>query len=167
MADDERTVGENDIYALPEEGYEYRNTSYMPTAYDNLDIAPETESYPNRGRDEGGYRILDLPRVPKLSQVVGPSAIMLGASLGSGETLFWPVLVAQHGWALYWAFFIGVITQFFINTEIQRWTLATGESVFRAYERINRFWPFLFLCMGFVSLGWPGWAASAAKVSAV
>lgn len=167
MADDERTVSEDDIYASPEEGYEYRNSSYMPTAYDNLDIAPETESYPDRGRDEGSYRILDLPRVPKLSQVVGPSAIMLGASLGSGETLFWPVLVAQHGWALYWAFFIGVITQFFINTEIQRWTLATGESVFRAYERIHRFWPFLFLFMGFVSLGWPGWAASAAKVSAV
>jgi hypothetical protein len=138
----------------------------MPTAYDNLDVAPEASGYPDRGADGGRYRILDLPRVPKLSHVVGPSAIMLGASLGSGETLFWPVLVAQHGWALYWAFFVGVFTQFFINTEIQRWTLATGESVFRAFERVGRGWPLFFLVLGFVSLGWPGWAASAAKVGA-
>ncbi|MFC6864611.1 Nramp family divalent metal transporter [Halomicroarcula sp. GCM10025817] len=157
---------EGTVYMSEEEGREYRSSSYMPTAYDNLDIAPETPEFPDRGRDDG-YRVLDLPRVPKLSHVVGPSAIMLGASLGSGETLFWPVLIAQHGWALYWAFFFGVLTQFFINTEIQRWTLATGESVFRAFERVHPFWPFLFLVLGFVSLGWPGWAASAAKVGAI
>jgi len=157
---------EGTVYMSDEEGREYRGTSYMPTAYDNLDIAPETQEYPERGRS-GGYRVLDLPRVPKLSHVVGPSAIMLGASLGSGETLFWPVLVAEHGWSLYWAFFIGVILQFVINTEIQRWTLATGESIFRAFERLHAFWPAFFLVLGFASLGWPGWAASAAKVGAI
>ena len=166
MTDAEQREYEGTVYMTDEEGREYRGSSYMPTAYDNLDIAPESEGFPDRGRD-GGYRVLDLPRVPKLSHVVGPSAIMLGASLGSGETLFWPVLIAQHGWALYWAFFFGVLTQFFINTEIQRWTLATGESVFRAYQRLHPVWPLCFLVFGFVSLGWPGWAASAAKVAAV
>ncbi len=165
--EEEPAVPDEDVYASAEESLEYRGSSFMPTAYDNLDIAPDSEYYPDRGGEEGGYRLLDLPRAPKLSQIVGPSAIMLGASLGSGETLFWPVLVAQHGWALYWAFFFGVLTQFFINTEIQRWTLATGESVFRAFERIHRFWPAFFLLLGFVSLGWPGWAASAAKVAAI
>ncbi|WP_284011440.1 Nramp family divalent metal transporter [Haloarcula pelagica] len=164
MSDDDPR--EREVYATGVEGREYRSSSYMPTAYDNLDIAPDSEGYPQRGRD-GEFRLLDLPRVPKLSHVVGPSAIMLGASLGSGETLFWPVLIAQHGWALYWAFFFGVITQFFMNTEIQRWTLATGESIFRAFERVHRFWPLFFLLLGFVSLGWPGWAASAAKVGAI
>ena len=163
MSDEDR---ESDVYTTAEEGLEYRGSSYMPTAYDNLDLAPDHSAYPERGDDDGRYRVLDLPRVPKLSHVVGPSAIMLGASLGSGETLFWPVLIAQHGWALYWAFFVGVFTQFFLNTEIQRWTLATGESVFRAFERVHRFWPLCFLVLGFVSLGWPGWAASAAKVGA-
>jgi len=167
MTDGRHEDGDSDVYASDAEGREYRGSSYIPTAYDNLDIAPETEAYPDRGRDDGAYRVLDLPRVPKLSQVVGPSAIMLGASLGSGETLFWPSLVAEHGWALYWAFFVGVLTQFFINTEIQRWTLATGESVFRAFERVHRFWPLLFLVLGFVSLGWPGWAASAAEIGAI
>ncbi|MFT4923116.1 MAG: hypothetical protein ACI8XM_002340 [Haloarculaceae archaeon] len=167
MTDRTQEVRDEDIYTSQEEGREYRGSSYIPTAYDNLDIAPESDSYPDRGREDGSYRVLDLPRVPKLSHVLGPSAIMLGASLGSGETLFWPTLIVQHGWALYWAFFVGVLTQFFINTEIQRWTLATGESVFRAFERVHRFWPLFFLVLGFVSLGWPGWAASAADVGAI
>jgi hypothetical protein len=166
MTDEDGDARAGAVYTTESEGRQYRGSSYMPTAYDNLDVAPEASGYPDRGADGGRYRILDLPRVPKLSHVVGPSAIMLGASLGSGETLFWPVLVAQHGWALYWAFFVGVFTQFFINTEIQRWTLATGESVFRAFERVGRGWPLFFLVLGFVSLGWPGWAASAAKVGA-
>jgi len=167
VSGEENEVRTDDIYASEAESSEYRGSSYMPTAYDNLDIAPESAGYPNRGRDGGGYRVLDLPRVPKLSRVIGPSAIMLGASLGSGETLFWPTLVARNGWVLYWAFFVGVLTQFFLNTEIQRWTLATGESVFRAFERLHRHWPLVFLVFGFVSLGWPGWAASAAEVGAI
>lgn len=167
MSDDRRMVSDGDVYTSEDEGRVYRASSYVPTAYDNLDIAPEAEAYPDRGRDEGGYRVLDLPRVPKLSHVLGPSAIMLGASLGSGETLFWPVLIAQHGWVLYWAFFVGVLTQFFVNTEIQRWTLATGESIFRGFERLHRLWPLSLLVLGFISLGWPGWAASAANVGAI
>jgi hypothetical protein len=90
---------------------------------------------------------------------------MLGASLGSGETLFWPLLVGRHGWAVYWAFVVGVLTQFLINTELQRWTVATGESVFRALVRVHRGWPVVFLLFGLVSLGWPGWAAGAAEVA--
>jgi hypothetical protein len=156
---------EFDVYASEVEGKQYRGTSYMPMPYDDLPDAPDTNDYPDRG-EGGGFKLLDLPRVPKLSHVVGPSAIMLGASVGSGETLFWPVLVAQSGWALYWAFWIGVVTQFFVNTELQRWTIATGESVFRAFGRVNRFWPLFFLLAGLVSLGWPGWAAGAAQVGA-
>jgi len=167
MTDEGREVPEGDVFTSPSEGEAYRGSSYMPTAYDNLDVAPESDSYPSRGRDGGKYRVLDLPRVPRLSHVLGPSAILLGASLGSGETLFWPLLVARHGWDIYWLFVVGVLTQFFINTEIQRWTVATGESVFRGFERVGRIWPLAFLVGGLVSLGWPGWAASAAKIATI
>ncbi|WP_435157530.1 Nramp family divalent metal transporter [Haladaptatus sp. DFWS20] len=156
---------ELDVFASPEEGEQYGSSAYVPVAYDNLDTAPKTDEYPDTGTG-GRYRILDMPRVPKLSHIVGPSAIMLGASLGSGETLFWPLLIAENGWNLYWAFWIGILAQFVLNTEIQRWTLATGESIFRSFGRVNRFWPWFFLFAGFVSLGWPGWAASAARVGA-
>ncbi|MEF8881208.1 MAG: Nramp family divalent metal transporter [Halapricum sp.] len=168
MPDKTQNDRDPDIYLSPSEGRMYHGSSYVPTTYDNLDIAPESDSYPDRGSDaDGGYRLLDLPRVPRLSHVLGPSAILLGASLGSGETLFWPLLVATHGWNLYWLFFIGVLTQFFINTEIQRWTVATGESIFRGFGRVDKAWPLAFLLLGFVSLGWPGWAASAARIGTI
>jgi hypothetical protein len=156
-------VVEGDVYASEEEGMEYRGTAYTPVDYESLKVAPETSDYPDPGKG-GNFRIADLTRVPKVNHIVGPSAVMLGASLGSGETLFWPVLVAQNGWGLYWAFWVGVITQFFINTEIQRWTIATGESIFQALNRLHGIWPWFFLIAGFFHVGWPGWAAGAAKV---
>ncbi|MFB6091183.1 MAG: Nramp family divalent metal transporter [Halobellus sp.] len=154
----------NDVYASSEE-FDGPTSSYTPVAYDNLDPAPDGDAHPEEGTG-GRLKLLDLPKVPKLKHVVGPSAIMLGASLGSGETLFWPQLVATYGWTLYWIFILGVLVQFVLNTEIQRWTLATGESVFRAMGRVHPAIPLAFLVGGFLSLGWPGWAASAAKVGA-
>ncbi|MFB6122330.1 MAG: Nramp family divalent metal transporter [Haloferacaceae archaeon] len=154
----------DDVYASEAEGRQYRRTWFCPLPYEDLDEAPESPSYPDRGTG-GAFRLASLPRVPRVKHVVGPSAIMLGASLGSGETLFWPGLVARHGWGLYWAFWVGVLTQFVINTELQRWTLATGESIFRAFLRVRRFWPWVFLVGGLASLGWPGWAAGAAQVA--
>jgi len=155
----------DEVYASDIEGRQYRGTWYMPLPYDDLEEAPADEDYPDRGTG-GAFRLADLPRVPRLRHVVGPSAIMLGASVGSGETLFWPTLVSQHGWVLYWAFVVGVLTQFVINTELQRWTLATGESVFRSFVRVDPRWPWVFLVAGLLSLGWPGWAAGAAEVAA-
>jgi hypothetical protein len=130
-----------------------------------LEEAPETSAHPKTS-GKGTYRLADIPKVPKVSHIVGPSAIMLGASLGSGETMFWPTLIAENGWALYWAFWVGVLTQFFINTELQRWTMATGESIFRAFQCMSSFWPWFFLVAGFFHLGWPGWAAGGSQVFA-
>lgn len=159
------STGGDDVYASAVEGKQYRSTWYFPLRYEELEQAPSSAAYPSQGTG-GAFRLTDLPRVPRLSHIIGPSAIMLGASLGSGETLFWPVLTAQFGWAVFWAFVVGVLTQFVINTELQRWTLATGESIFRAFARVDRRWPWVFLGAGLLSLGWPGWAAGAAQVAA-
>jgi hypothetical protein len=157
---------EDDIHTTAEVGEQYRATVYRDVDYEALEVAPETSEYPSTD-GKWGFRKYDMPKVPKVSHLVGPSAIMLGASLGSGETMFWPTLVAQNGWGLYWAFWVGVITQFFINTEIQRWTIATGESIFRAFDRMGSIWPWFFLVAGFFHVGWPGWAAGASEVFAV
>ena len=158
-------VTDEDIFASPEVGEQYRQTVYRDLDYDSLETAPETSEYPETS-GEGRFKLADVPKVPQVTHIVGPSAIMLGASLGSGETMFWPTLVAQNGWGLYWAFWVGVITQFFINTEIQRWTIATGESIFRAFDRLHSIWPWFFLIAGFIHVGWPGWAASGSEVFA-
>jgi hypothetical protein len=154
---------ENDIYASSDVGEKYSDSVYRNINYGELDVAPETSNYPKTD-GEDGFRIAEMPKVPKLRHIVGPSAIMLGSALGSGETIFWPVLIAQNGWAYYWAFWVGVITQFFINTELQRWAIATGESIFRGFARLSPFWPLFFLAFGFFHLGWPGWVAGSAEV---
>jgi hypothetical protein len=99
------SAGGDDVYASAVEGRQYRSTWYLPLRYDELEAAPSAAAHPSRGNG-GAFRLADLPRVPRLSHIVGPSAIMLGASLGSGETLFWPVLTAQFGWAVFWAFVV-------------------------------------------------------------
>ena len=159
------TKRDPDVFTSEEQGEEYRDTVYRELDYTSLPEAPDTAEYPNTGERER-FRIADLPKVPKVNHLVGPSAIMLGASLGSGETMFWPTLIAQNGWGLYWAFWVGVLTQFFINTELQRWAMATGESIFRGFDRLSFAWPWFFLVAGFFNVGWPGWAAGASEVLA-
>ncbi|HET7325502.1 MAG TPA: Nramp family divalent metal transporter [Halococcus sp.] len=158
-------VARGDIYATEEEGKKYRDSVYEPLDDESLEQAPATSEYPKTD-GQGGFRIADLPKVPKISHIVGPSAIMLGASLGSGETMFWPTIVAEGSWGLYWAFWVGVITQFFINTELQRWAIATGESIFQGFNRLHGIWPLFFLVFGFFQLGWPGWAATGSEIFA-
>ena len=78
--------------------------------------------------------------------------------------------VGQVTHGILWLFTVGVLTQFVVISEIERWTVATGESVFAGMGRLTRraFWPWFFLAATLVSFFWPGWAAeSAAFVSTV
>ena len=76
-----------------------------------------------------------LPTPPKFSKMVGPSFIMLGMGLGSGELIMWPYMAANYGLGIIWAAVIGITFQFFINMEIERYTLINGESVFVGLAR--------------------------------
>lgn len=59
---------------------------------------------------------------------------------------------------------VGAFTQFFINMEIERWTLATGESATTGFCRLSRNWAGVFLLLNFVPWIWPGWATGAATL---
>jgi hypothetical protein len=80
----------------------------------------------------------DLPEPVRLRRMIGPSVILAGLSIGSGEFVLWPRLTAEWGFALFWACWVGVTIQFFLNMEIERWTLATGESACRGSGRAGR-----------------------------
>jgi hypothetical protein len=158
-------IARDEIYAPEQVGEEYRSSVYEDPNYESLETASETAEFPT-GTGRGQFKITDLPEVPKISHIIGPSAIMLGLGLGSGELMFWPTLIAQNGWGFYWAFWIGVLTQFFMNTELQRWTIATGESIFQGLDRVHSVWPWFLLMFGTFQSAWPGWAAGAAEVFA-
>ena len=45
--------------------------------------------------------------------------------------MLWPYLSANIGLAFLWAMLVGVTLQYFVNMEIERYTLATGETARR------------------------------------
>lgn len=106
-------------------------------------------------------RYRDLPEAPRWTSLVGPSVILAGLALGSGEFVFWPYITYRTGFIFFWACMLGVFTQFFINMEIERWTLATGESAITGFSRLSRHWAWVFLILNIVPWVWPGWATGA------
>ena len=72
----------------------------------------------------------NLPKPPKLAKMIGPSLIILGLGLGSGEILLWPYMSSKFGLGIIWAAVVGITIQFFVNMEITRYTIVKGQSVF-------------------------------------
>ncbi len=103
----------------------------------------------------------ELPESLPLRKIIGPSVILAGASIGSGEFVLWPYITSQVGLIAMWAAVIGVLTQYFINMEIERYTLATGETAITGFTRLWKPWAALFIVMTIVPWAWPGWATGA------
>ncbi|MBI2621669.1 MAG: Nramp family divalent metal transporter [Candidatus Levybacteria bacterium] len=108
--------------------------------------------------------VQSLPSAPPFKKLIGPSFIFLGLGLGSGEVILWPYLSANYGLGIIWAAILGVTFQFFMNMEIERYTLVHGESVFVGLARKLRWIPFWFLLSTFIPWIWPGIIASSAKL---
>ena len=109
-------------------------------------------------------RYRDLPEPISLRRMIGPSIVLTGLALGSGEFIFWPYITYKTGFVFFWACILGVITQYFLNMEIERCTLATGESVITGFCRLSFHWAWIFLILNIVPWAWPGWATGAAQI---
>lgn len=100
----------------------------------------------------------DLPE-KKLSfwRMAGPGAVLVGLSIGAGEIIIWPRTVCQFGAGVVWAAVLGVFIQVWVNLEVGRWTVATGETIYTGYSRVWRGFAPLFILL--TILGWiaPGW----------
>ena len=101
----------------------------------------------------------DLPtREKSFWKMTGPGAVMVGLAIGSGELVLWPWITAKFGAGMAWAAVLGIFMQMWINFEIGRWTLATGESAFTGFARVSRNFIILFIVMLFILAWLPGWA---------
>lgn len=100
----------------------------------------------------------DLPEPLPMKKVIGPSVLLLAGALGSGEFVIWPYITSQVGLTLVWLTLLGVLTQYFLNMEIERYTLATGETAVTGFTRLWKPWGMLFIVMTIVPWAWPGWA---------
>ena len=91
-------------------------------------------------------------------QLAGPGAIMIGLAIGAGELAVWPWVTAKFGAVMIWAAALGVFLQLWINIEIGRWAVVTGEHPYTSYARMSMGVIYAFLSLGFVGLFLPGWA---------
>jgi hypothetical protein len=127
---------------------------------------PETgavaDELPSRNLPPATYQ--DLPEPLPLRKVLGPGVVSIGIGVSSGELIIWPFITSQIGLVFLWAAVIGVLTQFFINMEIERYTLATGETAITGFSRFWKPWgPVMCLC-AILPNAWPGVATSGATI---
>jgi hypothetical protein len=95
---------------------------------------------------------------------VGPGVIVLGASIGGGEFLLGPTVFVRHGLTLLWVTSIAVFFQTVFNTELMRYTIATGEPVFTGFMRTRphaTVWAWFYAVLFFLQVGWPASAGVA------
>jgi hypothetical protein len=120
------------------------------------DVSPPGDLPPLRERD--------LPEPVPLVQMIGPSIILAGLALGSGEYILWPYITFRSGFVFFWAALLGVAVQYVINMEVMRWTLATGESAMTGFMRLSRHFAWLFLILNILPWMLPAWAQGAGKI---
>ena len=97
--------------------------------------------------------------------VVGPGVIVLGTAIGSGEFLLGPAVFVRYGLSLLWVTVLATVLQTIFNTEVMRYTVATGEPVFTGFMRTrpsSTMWAWIYVTLYFLQFGWPAFAATAA-----
>lgn len=109
-------------------------------------------------------RTKNLPTPPSIFSTLGPSFILLGLALGSGELILWPYLTANFGLGLLWGGLLGITFQYVLNTETMRYTLAWGESVFVGLRKISWLIPLWYIISTFIPWSLPGFSSAAAEI---
>jgi hypothetical protein len=117
---------------------------------------------PSRYLPQAKYR--DLPEPRSLRNYLGASVIILATALGSGELILWPYITTQVGLAIVWLSVLGISVQFFLNMEIERYTLVTGETAVTGFSRMWVGWSVVFVLGAVLPNTFPGWAASASEL---
>ncbi|MEJ7814937.1 MAG: Nramp family divalent metal transporter [Rubrobacter sp.] len=119
---------------------------------------------PSKYLPQAKYR--DLPEPRGVRNYLGASVILLATALGSGELILWPYITSQVGLALVWLSVVGISVQFFLNMEIERYTLVTGETAVTGFSRMWVGWALVFVLGAILPNTFPGWAASASELFA-
>lgn len=102
-----------------------------------------------------------MPTFVSMLTYMGPGIVWAGLAQGSGELIWWPYLTAKYG-----AVFLGLLLpaslmQYWVNVEIARYTITTGETAMTGFSRISRWYATLLWVGVFVENIWFGAYATA------
>ena len=84
--------------------------------------------------------------------------ILVGVGVASGEYILYPYIASKAGLVFLWAAVVGVAVQFFVNMEIERYTLATGQTAITGFSRLWKPWALILVLLALLATAWPGWA---------
>lgn len=124
-------------------------------------------------RDHGrlpAWNVGELDAPPPFSfknalRVIGPGAIMAATSIGGGEWLVGPAAAVKYSSQIFLIATAAIVLQVIFNLEAIRYTLYTGEPILAGIMRLApgpRAWAGFYTVLGFLQLGWPALAGSAA-----
>src|SRR6185503_18893962 len=116
------------------------------------------------------WQLDELPAPPpfgfkNLLKVIGPGAIMAATSIGGGEWLVGPAAAVKYSSSIFLIVTVAILLQVVFNLEAIRYTLYTGEPIYGGIMRLKpgpKFWAGFYSVIGFLQLGWPALAGSAA-----
>jgi hypothetical protein len=116
------------------------------------------------------WNVSDLPAPPPFNfrnmlKVIGPGAIMAATSIGGGEWLVGPAAAVKYSSSIFLIATVAIALQVLFNLEAIRYTLYTGEPIYGGIMRLRpgaKFWAGFYAILGFLQLGWPALAGSAA-----
>jgi hypothetical protein len=136
----------------------------------NGKAAPAAETLPPGHGELPPWDVDELPAPPPFSmgnalKVIGPGAVMAATSIGGGEWLVGPAAAVKYSSQIFLIATVAIALQVAFNLEAIRYTLYTGEPICAGFMRLRpgpKFWAGFYSVLGFLQLGWPALAGSAA-----
>lgn len=107
-------------------------------------------------------KIRAVPIFVGFAAAIGPGIVWAALAQGSGELIWWPYLTARYGVAFIGLLLPAALIQYFVNQEIIRYTITTGETFFAGMARISKALTVLLWIMLTVTFIWFGGYASGA-----
>ena len=126
-------------------------------------MASETDSHAQEvplGR-LAPLKMAALPAFGGILAYMGPGIVWAGLAQGSGELIWWPYLTAKYGDAFLGLLIPASLMQLWVNIEIARYTIVTGETAMTGFSRVGRGYATLIWLGVFVENIWFGAYASA------
>lgn len=93
----------------------------------------------------GSEHIPPAPKGKDKLKWLGPGFLWMVSAAGSGELLFSPRVGSLYGYTLIWAMIAAVLFKWFINREIGRYTVCTGETVIDGFGKISPWFLYIIL----------------------
>jgi len=102
-----------------------------------------------------------MPTCLGIFAYIGPGLIWAAMAQGSGELIWWPYMTAKYGAAFLGILIPASMLQYWINLEIMRYTVLTGETPMTGFTRIGKWYAYIIFVGIFIENIWFGAYASA------